>query len=448
MRIHFLLIVASAVMLGGCSTMHSVSDQEVDEFFSNYEASFNPSKFNKEKFKLWIQPDNKNEPCNILVWSETNSIDPNIDKLYWDGDCKDGYAHGLGREFVETKDSKLYSELNEYTGGISLPKRYASSNFDAHVYMFGDPLVGNGLEILAPEEDGAFDLITRNRYVDDSGTLYLKETYLSNNIQWLQMTSGELEDGYVLLSEKRPDGKYIQKFFTLKDGNPVGYMHIREPERQYNTALVDGEWIEAKLPGSYFSRMQDIRYDIILTTAKAEKYIAESDIALDRYRLRVCYDEINQNFIDPEIYGQICNDNGDLSILDDKAEALVERKRVYEQGQREQLSNAKQQAALNAERQSRLMNQVLDTLNTVGNSMQRASQNALYQSQSYQLRQPSIPSVYSNQNNSYGTTMHPESACTGAVVMGRCNGTIIPSGSSHEKCYGTVLNGSCVGPQY
>ncbi len=48
----------------------------------------------------WIQPNNKKEDCKIYV-----GVNPEDDKttksgysLYWDGECKKGYASGLGRE--------------------------------------------------------------------------------------------------------------------------------------------------------------------------------------------------------------------------------------------------------------------------------------------------------------------------------------------------------------
>jgi hypothetical protein len=47
-----------------------------------------------------------------------------------------------------------------------------------------------------------------------------------------------------------------------------------------------------------------------------------------------------------------------------------------------------------------------------------------------------------------GTTVYSPDECIGPVIMGECKGTILPKGGYHEKCYGTWLNGECIGPQF
>ena len=55
---------------------------------------------------------------------------------------------------------------------------------------------------------------------------------------------------------------------------------------------------------------------------------------------------------------------------------------------------------------------------------------------------------------SYGTAMIPASECIGAVVNGTCHGTPTPGEQIRiqtgqtPRCYGTVLNGQCIGPQF
>jgi hypothetical protein len=38
--------------------------------------------------------------------------------------------------------------------------------------------------------------------------------------------------------------------------------------------------------------------------------------------------------------------------------------------------------------------------------------------------------------------------CIGPVIMGRCQGTILPNKAYHPTCYGTWLNGECTGPMF
>jgi hypothetical protein len=49
----------------------------------------------------WIQAANKNVPCKVFIGTSKNkdrTLDVNH-KAFWDGDCKNGYANGLGRHF-------------------------------------------------------------------------------------------------------------------------------------------------------------------------------------------------------------------------------------------------------------------------------------------------------------------------------------------------------------
>lgn len=44
--------------------------------------------------------------------------------------------------------------------------------------------------------------------------------------------------------------------------------------------------------------------------------------------------------------------------------------------------------------------------------------------------------------------VYDASECIGAVVMGRCHGTILPKSAYHPTCYGAWLNGRCTGPMF
>lgn len=47
-----------------------------------------------------------------------------------------------------------------------------------------------------------------------------------------------------------------------------------------------------------------------------------------------------------------------------------------------------------------------------------------------------------------GIPMYPASSCIGPVIMGECKGTILNPGPAPKRCYGTVLNGKCIGPEF
>lgn len=47
-----------------------------------------------------------------------------------------------------------------------------------------------------------------------------------------------------------------------------------------------------------------------------------------------------------------------------------------------------------------------------------------------------------------GEPVYHASECIGAVVNGRCHGTIMPEPRPHPRCYGQWVMGHCTGPQF
>lgn len=94
----------------------------------------------------WVQPENKSEPCKIRMgqkkdkdtiwWREPASQGT----LYWDGDCRDGYAYGIGRNFVTMPDGSLRSTLVTYPGGNQPPQTHLDVNYtnDTIIWVSSD----------------------------------------------------------------------------------------------------------------------------------------------------------------------------------------------------------------------------------------------------------------------------------------------------------------------
>lgn len=70
----------------------------------------------KERNKLVeVQAQNKSEKCLIKTSELVTDEDALIDKYYWDGECLDGYAHGLGRIYAKhLKSNKISSSIVDY----------------------------------------------------------------------------------------------------------------------------------------------------------------------------------------------------------------------------------------------------------------------------------------------------------------------------------------------
>jgi len=47
-----------------------------------------------------------------------------------------------------------------------------------------------------------------------------------------------------------------------------------------------------------------------------------------------------------------------------------------------------------------------------------------------------------------GGKVYDSSECIGPVIMGRCQGSIVPNKAYHPTCHGAWLNGQCTGPMF
>ncbi len=90
-RCTFFIFVLLSV---GCSTIRSVSYSEAIAFEQSQSSEIVAMPSRPEN--LYVQPLNKNEPCKLPT--SKDQLERQKFRAYWDGQCKNGYAYGLGRD--------------------------------------------------------------------------------------------------------------------------------------------------------------------------------------------------------------------------------------------------------------------------------------------------------------------------------------------------------------
>lgn len=116
MRKLFYLAPIAALM--ACSTVgyaaskpKKISYQEASEFERSLLARESAPPTIPEK--LYVQPANKTEPCK-LPSTRDQMERPNF-RSYWDGECRNGYAFGLGRD-IAMSDTHHVEEITVHDG--------------------------------------------------------------------------------------------------------------------------------------------------------------------------------------------------------------------------------------------------------------------------------------------------------------------------------------------
>lgn len=106
-------------VLSGCQTTSQLRSISVEEAFSDIrlaENSHTPPVTNSDQAQSdrptsYVQPVNKSVPCKIPATQD--QLDRKNFRSYWDGDCKSGFAFGLGRE-ISLSDNHHSEEITTY----------------------------------------------------------------------------------------------------------------------------------------------------------------------------------------------------------------------------------------------------------------------------------------------------------------------------------------------
>ena len=81
----------------------------------------------------WV--DTQKSKCKMFASASFKQNDPTV-KFYWDGECKDGYAIGLGREFAIGKQTYMEA-IGEYEGGKKRPQYFYQFDKASKIFQIG-----------------------------------------------------------------------------------------------------------------------------------------------------------------------------------------------------------------------------------------------------------------------------------------------------------------------
>ena len=109
------VLLSFVALASGCASSgqhsRSISYDEASVFEKSLQAQEAPSPQMPEI--LYTQPVNKKVPCKLPTSKE--QLARSNFRAYWDGQCKDGYAYGLGRD-IAISDTHHVEEITIHKG--------------------------------------------------------------------------------------------------------------------------------------------------------------------------------------------------------------------------------------------------------------------------------------------------------------------------------------------
>ncbi len=346
-------------------------EQEKLEHYASYEKNYF-AEYNKiiktfpEKKTTYIQPVNKKEPCKVWFgYSEDNQwFKEEAYKIFWDGECKNGYADGLGREIE--KDTLMDK------WGLAIYK-----NGKPTYYIINDVLRNNifegvddqntqssyGVHTQITEKMGDIDVVNvavADNNNDKTALVSRTSPFWNGTYQFIK---GYPNFEYVYLNfENNDEAKYDFQFFLTDGKNKNGWAIEKLKD---NNKLLTGEYVNNKgqlvdLPSSYNTKADSIIKEINEAQQKAYQAQEQAQLVKKQYMKKICKDTVKVNFMDNDDYKLICNNyqrekelftkiNDKLERLTKEKIARLEQQRYTAQQQKEE-QYRQQQLAIEKQR--------------------------------------------------------------------------------------------------
>jgi hypothetical protein len=390
-------------------------------YIHKFDKEYNEIKkgFKDNTITKWVQPSNKKEKCEIEV--NFGTIDRTQDdsyKLFWDGECKNGKANGLGRVF-ESSDIYEQSLVSIYKNGKISNACFVKREFE-NTTLMGE-CRGNELDLdfdfLKIKNNGAdnnFKLMNKRKLYTHQKPTYNVITKIYDSLQKfnIEQKYGTYGNIYtpILLNVKSPftitdiDFKLFynygyqftkynsgRKWYGTMNQNAVahGYQYIIESNGEKRAAEANNNNFvkRAILTNQFVQHFKDIENEVYEATLKSKTAYKKAKIIKEKYKNKICTDSIKVDFMSNNRYKEICKEEEFIAKLQEKINAklaLIEQKKHNQnlvnaekaKATAQFMQAAAQNRAANASEQ-RNFNQSLQNINT----------NMNWQNTNFQLQQ-------------------------------------------------------------
>lgn len=341
------LLVAIMYLFSGCAggqpSIPKIDETEVGKYEKAYMDEYSRIiNSEKEEYTKWIQAANKKEGCKLFVgYNPNDDRTKKIDyKIFWDGECKNGYAYGLGREFEKGLMIDLEA-LAVYDGTENEPKYYYQNNKLSNMTIEGNLNDGYIIQTMINDDGMNFNISFRNIYEDKkSSIVYIVENSpFSDNVVFIKgypnfayiitdFTNNEFDNRRFQFDVKDMNNNEFTGygFLITKYGQTIGW------EMQKNSLIR-----RVILPQSYFDNANKIFSEIKNIAQKIQSEQQKASMIKAQYKNKICKDSVKVDFMDDNEYKEICKEEQKIAKLKTKIDAKLAQINQAKQSKREQI---------------------------------------------------------------------------------------------------------------
>ena len=374
-----LLILGTVINCFGCSTSIPEADltivdaeknQLIQQWANTPESeksrSFNFYKIMKSEYGH-IQPLNKKESCKIPYLKYPGFVDEKHN-FFWDGECSNGYAKGLGRIIVKSSYDHIEYIIDLSPDGVIPSRNYQWFRDYVHNYT------EYGLDYANGESEVAVETIS-----NENQSLNIHQSLRATYSNGLYMTENKISsDGESsIISYSNPLYQYAKFIITdptrdvnfglvtFSGGRDIGVSKVVFKNGMTATYIGDIK-NQVRVPENYFNNMLNELNKAQEYSSKAGKMARIAKNMFDTYLYKACNSGGNKTHgIDLNLYNQICvyesQRNEIASQLAKRAES--EQRNRMEQINQQRIIRAREAEAAAAQEQATAIQQLNYNLN-------------------------------------------------------------------------------------
>jgi hypothetical protein len=347
-----LLGVLTSVAFLGCTGQPYIPQIDDTEAFSHvkkYEAEYQQIKSNTPNTEMpikWVQAANKKEHCKLFVGYNPNDDRTLKDgyKIFWDGNCKNGYAYGLGREFEKGFLTNIEA-IALYSGEEKEPQYFIEKDNLTNIIIEGDINNRNVVKRTISDDGMNFDIwyqygLLRKKPTDVG--LYINSNPFLDQITYVKEYSNFAYIISDFSNDEFNENNYNYNMIEQKTSQSNGFgFSVGKNNIRYSGEQINGQLIRRiELPQSYLNHVGNIFNEVKNAGQLAIDAQKKALMVKQQYKDRICKDNVKVDFIDNNEYKAICNENEKIAQLKTKIDAklaqIEQQKQIKRQQQNQQ----------------------------------------------------------------------------------------------------------------
>lgn len=391
----------------------------------------------KKSETIYTQPINKKEACKLPT--SQKQLNRQNFRAYWDGECKNGYAFGLGRD-ISISDTHHAEEITVHNGSADdwarpmveydYGKREVIYAIPGSTY----PSVIAFKEKFDNSEDGSLNVIYEIMSIDETGKMLVAQSSAFNSMRF---TYNSKTDNSILYkftdNSLAPVTDFGAANFTMEVIDPktnnVGFAVARRVDGSvFDFRITNGKKEVVTGPSDYREHLWGKYQEVLTASSKANALLQPAKQLEQEYLFKACNGKSGIKGLDNGTYTKICTWRDQFKESYAAASANYQKK----------LGDMRAQAAT-AEQQRQIQQQI-------------ALQQQMLQQQQYAAQMAELGRTLDSVNQSISNSMQPTyqfmpmvqpslSYGSGNTTYRRVGNTVL--GSDGSKCQLIGQNAIC-----